>query len=288
MFGKKRRRIRITSRIPRKAVNRSMPMPKSKFSSERRKNTRFSQIKKAFVKLFLISIIGLGIYSVYFSSYFMIDNIYINNESSESKIIETKIKKLIPNTIGKNLILVDLKALEIKILENFPEIENVKLKKDYPKSITIELNEFPLVANVIHESSIKKSYVINSMGYIIKEDLENTSLPYIRIKSDEPVNKDNPLIGKTHLVYILNAIKIYEEKFGMRIVEAIYKKTARETHLLTEKDFYIWLEMQNPAEDQLKKLKKILVKLDIYKENLLYIDLRIAGANGDKIIYKRK
>jgi len=46
--------------------------------------------------------------------------------------------------------------------------------------------------------------------------------------------------------------------------------------------------MQNPAEDQLKKLKKILVKLDIYKENLLYIDLRIAGANGDKIIYKRK
>ena len=38
----------------------------------------------------------------------------------------------------------------------------------------------------------------------------------------------------------------------------------------------------------LKKLKKALVKLDIYTEDLQYIDLRIAGGNGDKIIYKRR
>ena len=36
-----------------------------------------------------------------------------------------------------------------------------------------------------------------------------------------------------------------------------------------------------------KKLKKSLVKLDIYTATLEYIDLRIAGTNGDKIIYKR-
>ena len=33
---------------------------------------------------------------------------------------------------------------------------------------------------------------------------------------------------------------------------------------------------------------KALVKLDIYNEDLQYIDLRIAGGNGDKIIYKRR
>lgn len=286
MFRKKRK-LRI-SRIKRPSIKRADPMPKSRFVTERRKNTRFNQIKRAFIKLLLLTIIVLGVYSIYFSGYFMINNIYIDNETSQSKVLEEKIKTLIPSTIGKNLISVDLQELEVKILENFPEIETIKLKKDYPNGIIIQLKEYPLIANVIHESNIKKSYVINSMGYVIKEDLENTSLPYIRIKSEEPVNKDTPLIEKSKLTYILNAMQLYEEKFGMRIVEAQYKNIARETHLLTEKGFYIWLEMQNPAEDQLKKLKKILVKLDIYKENLQYIDLRIAGANGDKIIYKRK
>jgi len=46
--------------------------------------------------------------------------------------------------------------------------------------------------------------------------------------------------------------------------------------------------MQQPSENQLKKLKKSLVKLDIFNEPLEYIDLRIAGGNGDKIIYKRR
>jgi hypothetical protein len=50
----------------------------------------------------------------------------------------------------------------------------------------------------------------------------------------------------------------------------------------------VWLDMQKPIEEQLKKLKKALVKLDIYTESLEYIDLRISGTNGDKIIYKRK
>ena len=73
----------------------------------------------------------------------------------------------------------------------------------------------------------------------------------------------------------------------MEIVRIEYKPTAREIHLLTERNFFIWLDIQISYEEQFKKMKKSLVKLDIYTEDLEYIDLRIAGSNGDKIIYKR-
>ncbi len=96
------------------------------------------------------------------------------------------------------------------------------------------------------------------------------------------------VIDPSKLDYILDTKAYFEDKFGLRVVEVEYKKTAREIHLITEKNFAIWIDIQVSYEDQLKKLKKTLVKLDIYNEPLEYIDLRIAGGHGDKIIYKRR
>ncbi|MBI4975533.1 FtsQ-type POTRA domain-containing protein [Candidatus Peregrinibacteria bacterium] len=198
-------------------------------------------------------------------------------------------KKIISDSLGKNLITIDLSIFETRILNKFPEIQEIDVSKNYPSSIEIDFKEYPMTANVILEGpTMKKNYIINSIGYAVKEDMENKSLPYIRLKSDEPLNTDTRMIEQSNLKYMLDSATYFQDKFGMRIVEIRYKKTAREIHLLTEKDFSIWLDIQRPFEDQLKKLKKALVKLDIYKENLSYIDLRIAGESGDKIIYKRK
>ena len=70
--------------------------------------------------------------------------------------------------------------------------------------------------------------------------------------------------------------------------EAEWGKIEREFHLKTEAGFYVWLDMTTDVETQLKKLKRALPKLDIYKEPLQYIDLRIAGAESEKVIFKRK
>jgi len=144
-----------------------------------------------------------------------------------------------------------------------------------------------LVGNLVYENSqVKKTYLINAIGYPIKENLENPNLPYIHLKSEDPVNPDQPIVESGELRYILEANTYFKERFGMRVIEILYKPNAREIHLLTEKNFYIWLDMQRSAEEQLKKLKKAAVKLDIYNTPLEYIDLRIAGSNGEKIIYK--
>lgn len=282
MFGKKRKLGKYQfhyGKSPLEARNNSRYKPPSLL-------TKFSKILTLILSLILFVALS---YLIFFSNYFEIKNIVIANKDFGNEAMAEEIKNSITNTLGKNILFIDTKEISNKIINFFPELETVSIGKDYPDTLSIEFSQYPLVANIINESNnIRKNYIINSVGYTIKENLENPSLPYIRIKSDEPVNIENPLIEKTKLDYILNTIVYFEDKFGMAIKEVEYKKIPREIHLLTERDFYIWLDMQREAEEQLKKLKKALVKLDIYKENLQYIDLRIAGGSGDKIIYKRK
>jgi hypothetical protein len=274
MFNKKRQTIKYKRRNRRPVKRNSSILNKG---------------KKLLIKMISLAIVIFIIYAGFFSNYFSINTIKNAEKTVENEAISEKIASSISSTIGKNLIFINNEEIEEKIKNNFPQLEKVSVKKSYPKTLLIEFEEFPLVANVINESNkVKKTYVINSIGYAVKENYENPSLPYIRIKSEETVNPQKAIIEANKLQYIMESIIYFEDKFGMKIIETEYKPVAREIHLLTEKNFYIWLDIQRSTEEQLKKLKKALVKLDIYTENLLYIDLRIAGNNGDKIIYKRR
>lgn len=258
-------------------------------NSLRKRTSSPSKIKTIFKIAVITATILLAGYGIFLSNYFKIKEIIIVDENFENQTIGEEIKEILKNTLNKNIFLTKAEELEFSILKKIPELEKVTVSKNYPSTIEVEFSKYPLVANIINESAnLKKSYIVNSIGYATKEDFENPSLPYIRIKSDEPINTKKTVIEQKKLQYILDAAKNFEDKFGMKIKETIYKPIPKEVHLLTEKNFYIWLDMQIPSEEQFRKLKKALAKLDIYKENLNYIDLRIAGGNGDKIIYKRK
>lgn len=250
---------------------------------------RLGRFKKLFKFLIIIGILTAIFYTFALSNKFIITEIQTEENSIENEGINKEIKSILQDQLGTNLAFTNTSELEKKVIEHFPAIQKINISKDYPNKLKIKFSKYSLVANVIHESStLKKSYIINSIGYIAQENLENTRLPYIKLFSEEPVNQQLPLIETTKLEYILNAVRTFEERFGMRVVEVDYKKTPRELHLLTEKQFVIWLDIQQGLENQFRKLKKALVKLDIYNEPLEYIDLRIAGSNGDKIIYKRR
>lgn len=252
------------------------------------KNPRTNKIKKFFNLLVTTILIIFGAYLIFISSYFKVKDITFSDKSFTNQTLAEEISSTIDIAINKNILFIETSELELKIKSLFPELESIKVIKDYPNILTVEFLEHPLVANIINESTtIRKNYIINSIGFAIKEDLESPELPYIKIESDEPINSEVAVIEKSKLDYILESKNYFEDKFGMKIIRIEYKATAREVHLLTERNFFIWLDIQVSFEDQFKKLKKSLVKLDIYTEALEYIDLRIAGSNGDKIIYKR-
>jgi len=263
------------------------PRRRIKFSSLSAKIP--SRLKKATLLLAIIAGATYLIYLTSISSFFNIETIKISSENLSTENLSTNIINDLEEYKGKNLIFVDKNEIIAKIQSSYPEIENIQVGRDLPKTIIISFTEYPLVANITNISAeTNKKFIINSIGYVIKENVDDPNLPYIKIRSDSPLNTSSSIIEQDRLNYILGAKAYFEEKFGMTIIDIEYRVTPREVHLRTEKYFYIWLDIQKPYEDQLKKLKKALVKLDIYNEQLEYIDLRITGESGEKIIYKRR
>lgn len=255
----------------------------------------FPSIPKKIKKITTLLAILAGsiflIYTIIFSNYLLIKDIKPQADSkTNTPELMTKVADTLKSFKNKNLLFANKIEMITKIQKTFPEIENIEITKDFPSTILIKFAEYPLVANITNmaDNGTNKKYLISSIGYAVKENETDPNLPFIKIKTTEPINADGVVISPEKLKYILGAMTYFKEKFGMNILEAEYKVTPREVHLKTEKYFVLWLDIQKPFEDQFKKLKKALVKLDIFKEPLEYIDLRITGESGDKIIYKRK
>lgn len=262
---------------------------RSKYIKPRKPSGISAKIGHFAVSVSILTLIGFLIFLIFFSGFFTVKEIDLKEKNIENQQIIEQVRKILKASMGENILFIDTLALETKILKNISELQKVEISKNLPSSLEVDFEQYPLAANIVNESpNLKKSYIINSMGFVIKEDFEDTKLPYIRIKSDQVINPKKAVIDNKKLTYIIDATKYFQDKFGMRIVEVEYKPIAREIRLLTEREFRLWLDIQIPFEDQFRKLKKALVKLDIYKDSLDYIDLRIAGGNGDKIIYKRK
>ena len=176
----------------------------------------------------------------------------------------------------------DLKSLN-------PEIKQLKIKKILPQKLRIEIEKFPIIANIIDViGAVRKKYLMNSLGLLTQEDIENPELPYIKIATDDALPLRTIIIPQERLDYLLKALQLFEEKFGMKVLHAEFLSREREVHLLTEKYFMVWIDMGKDLQTQLEKLKKALIKIDIYKMPLQYIDLRISGTDNEKVIYKKR
>lgn len=253
-----------------------------------------SKIKKILAALSIISLTCLSIWFLFFTDFFQINEFQIYEEGTQitSNLGLNKIAS--QELLNQNLLLFNQDNLEKAILLNNPEYSSISVKKIFPHTVQIELEKFPLAANIlaiINTSdgiSVQKKYLINTKGLIILQNEENPELPYIKINTDKAFELNTTPLEQEKLDYIIKLINLFEEKFGLKIVEATYIKKAREVHLLTEKDFVVWFDQSKNMLSQIDKLKKALPKLDIYKTPLQYIDLRITGSNAEKVIYKTK
>lgn len=268
------------------------------FHTIRERRFRLSKVfakipRKAKILIVLLAIIGaaaFSIHTIFFSKYFAVETIKASTEKAEDVHIGDTIIDTLQGYKGKNILFIKKADIISKIEASYPEIENIQVEKNLPNTLIISFTEYPLAANItnITTSGANKKFIINSIGYVVKEDADDPTLPYIKVKTDAPLNSESTVLDQEKLQYILGAASYFEEKFGMKILESEYRVVPRELQLKTEKFFFIWLDIQKPFEDQFKKLKKALVKLNIYEEPLQYVDLRITGESGEKIIYKRR
>lgn len=254
-------------------------------------------IKRILIVMIAIGILAAAAYFIWFSGYFTIAKIYVQYEEFQNE--NNDIQTYFDDLKGKNYLFTDPTKRNADIQKAHPELSKLIVQKIFPNTIKISFTEFPITANVesiINGKSIEK-VLINSIGMVIYHDTENPNLPYIKVITQEnredPITTTQsqnqpPIISQENLTYMLSAVKSFEERFGMKITELRLLPQARELRFKTEKNFEIWLDIQIPFEKQFLKLKKSMTRIDIYQTPLFYIDLRVSGANGEKVIFKRK
>ncbi|OGJ43711.1 hypothetical protein A3J23_01165 [Candidatus Peregrinibacteria bacterium RIFCSPLOWO2_02_FULL_48_14] len=250
----------------------------------------------AYFKLFLIFFgIGAALYGLFFTSLFEIQNIDVNGEA-DTLDEQTAVSTYLQEFLGDNLLTFSPMKHEKTLLEQYGYLKTLDIDRNFFHTVRATLETYPPIANVRieFEDGSTQFYTINELGLVAGTGTTLESLPLIVMDvtgtemdlsvTTTEVNKE--LIEQDTLILLLETAKDFEGKFDLQILEIRYLKRARELHLLTERNFAVWIDLTQDLPIQLAKLKKALAELNIYEANLEYIDLRISGQNGEKVIYK--
>ncbi len=239
---------------------------------------------------FVIGAIFIGFfYLVFFSSFFTITKVTLEKNGSGA-VSSAQLASFLEKIKGKNLLFLKNNKLTKELEQTFRnEVLIANVKKSYPNRVIVKVEEYPAVVNFrVFVGDTAQKFVLNQIGYAIFENAELEELPILTLRTDKTLPQKTIIIPPEKLAPMMTAFTKFQELFGLKVPAGEWKKTERELHLKVEKNFSVWLDLTGDIEQQLGKLKRALPKLDLYREPLEYIDLRIAGADYEKVIFKRK
>jgi hypothetical protein len=281
--------------------NRKPFLPKQVIRRERserlEKRPVFSRILKIIKILAFLAIILGTLYVIFLTQIFSIQKVEVGGDAAtleEQNALNTGLQEY----LGKNLLLINTQTLEKSLSEKYPYLKSISISRIPFHTLKVTLETYANAANVRvdFDNTQSKNFIINEQGYIVGTGTSLVDLPLIIMDTGSTsldlgtdanpgTTLNQELIAKDTLDLLLESAESFEGKFNMQILEIHYLKQAREIHLLTERNFFVWLDFAQDIEKQLLKLKKSLSAINIYEADLDYIDLRISGQNGEKVIY---
>lgn len=232
-------------------------------------------------------LLGL-IYTVFFSSFFVITHIEL--EKNGNVVQGAALSPFLERMKGKNILFLNTDRITHEIEQTFNhELLFASISKSYPRRLTLRIEEYPAALNVkVTSGETVQKLVVNQLGYAIFENAEDKTIPTLLLQSPTLLKPKSVVMDQKIVSEISSAFQKFNDLFGIKVPTAEWKKVERELHLKTEKNFTVWIDLTADVTRQLLKLKRALVKLDIHREPLEYIDLRIAGGESEKVIFKRK
>lgn len=236
--------------------------------------------KASWIVLLSLIILGSLVYLFIFSSVFQVKNIEV---SQTEKSLQEEIRNIISEN-SDNIFLSDIKGIVNKILDRFPQISSVSIKRKLPDRLIAQINERVPVA-VFCRSSLSSSlkifgirngrecFFIDNQGIVFEEASGELTLPIIKVKNSiyrfilgqEAINKE--YLEK--LLSINNGLKDIE-------INQINPVSKDRIDIKTSDGWDIYFNIREDIGWQIEKLN-ILLKEKLPPEergSLEYIDLR--------------
>ena len=236
-----------------------------------RPKKRIWKSKLFWLGLALAITLGGLTYAVLFLKEAQIQNITIlgNQEVEQKQISEIATNNITHNFIfanSKSIFLLNTNNLKKIILDSFAEVENVKITKKYPNSITIDIVERKPAVVFCENDAREVCFFSDNQGVAFK---------HISEFSDSFVIANNPLISNIKLKdkvlesnildIILKMNKILQNDFQVSIKSATI---ANPLMLKTSEGWSVYLDPSSQPDLQIQKLTALLEQ-EVSKEERL-------------------
>jgi len=263
-------------------IKKSYRKPKTRFRIKRKKDFSF---KFFFLFSLILGLLVGSFYFIIFSSFFQIKEIKI---SGNQKISEIEIKKIVLNKIKKkiffyhtkSIFLTNSKKIEKELSENFPLIEKVILKKDFPETLLIKITERKPFALLCQDEDC---YFFDKEGVVFEKG-KGDLITVKKRNLKKNLSLGDKVFEKKELKAILEIEKEISGEFKIKI-----KKMTLENESLTvyvSEGYRIIFDLNKSIQEQLFNLGVVLSKKISTEERkkLEYIDLRF----GNRVFFRKK
>lgn len=276
---------------------RRYPITQHKYG--RKKLYRIRKKKSIFLSPFLwisvLAVIILGglIYLFFLADFFQVKEVNINGNQ---KIASEDINRIVNGEVNKKLLLFNTKSIFItrsqgiikSILNDYPVVESVKVRKDLPSSIAIEIKERLPIAIFCKDQSGNCFYIDKSgMVFEQKNIADSNGVLIIEPKNEiKDMNIGQAIMSEEKTNTILKIVGEIQDKFHIPVSKVVMENSSdgllENDSLLdieTKEGWKIQFDLANNVDWQLIKLNAVLEKqIPAEKRgDLEYIDLKIGN-----------
>lgn len=238
------------------------------------------------VTFFLLSLVVAG-YVFNFHSFFQIKDIDIvgNEKISKEKIkevVSAEVEKKILFFPSRSIFLADFNKIKKEILNDFPQVARVEIRRDLPDALRIKIVEkFPVAAWCQSDNC----FLLDQNG-VIFDQFSGEPAGLLKIKDffyASQVNLGVNVISKQKLSQVLE-IKNKLTEVGI-LAEEFSLVSAERLDVNVAQGWQVYFNFQENTDWQLAELTQLLEKVIAPEErsNLEYIDLRF-----EKVYFKMR
>jgi len=286
------------------------PKKKTRYRSSRLREHK----KKVFIWkvsiaafLFIACVVGVSVLSRHHSMHISQINILGNVYSNEQKILEVTEEKLKGNYFGilsrSNSFLFSRGRIEKAILEQFAEVEKVRVDFESKNSINVRITEFNPVAKwckdfVSEEAEVEEDaneiilskedcYLVSEKGFIFaREPLINT-LDLVKFKNDhegEPIR--SYYLNEDLFKDLVHFTDLLKERLNIEVV-TVERADEFSFNMFTTDKLELRIDTEDDVLEVFDNLQTFLNSDEVSEISLAdleYIDLRF----GNKVFYKKR
>jgi cell division protein FtsQ len=220
---------------------------------------------------------GVVFYFFVFFPFFQIKEIRIHGDQ---KVPTDDLRKEVDFSIPRNfwkissrsIFLVNSRRIKTEILEEFPQISKLILKRDFPNTLILEIEERKSVATYCDNQTC---FLIDKTGVIFENIVESSSLKIIDNRPESEFSLGEQVLGEKVLSSIIEIEKKLKERVDINIGEFVVISEER-LSAKTDERWDIYFDLKGDLSWQIEKLIVVLEN-EIPSEkrgNLEYIDLR--------------